>query len=139
MEPTFELFDHTADIGIRASAPTMAELVRPASDGLYAVIGDFVTRGTPQPIQWRLDGDDAAELLRDYLAELLVLFEQEHRIVREPVVETFSNERLIVSAQAIPVDEDKSDFRSEVKAITYHELEIAEIPGGFQATIIVDI
>ena len=42
MEPSFELFDHTADIGIRARAATLPELATVAGQGLYAVIGDLV-------------------------------------------------------------------------------------------------
>jgi len=141
VKPSYELFDHTADMGIRVTAPTMAELVRPASEGLYAVIGQLAPDAAEpaRPVNWRLTGAEPAVLLRDYLAELLMLFERDHRIVREPVVAEFAPDRLAVEAQAFKLDQVRSVYQHEVKAVTYHALEIAVIPGGYRATIIVDI
>ncbi len=139
MDAAYELFDHTADIGIRAMAPTLAGLIAPAAEGLYAVIGELTARGEPEPRTWELTAGDPALLLRDYLAELLNLFERDRRLATEPEVKVFTDTRLVVEAQARPVDEEHSEYHHEVKAITYHGLEIAEISGGFEATIIVDI
>ncbi|MBN2559728.1 MAG: archease [Phycisphaerae bacterium] len=139
MGQVYELFDHTADIGIRARAPTMEGLLRPAAEGLYAVIGELVAGAEAKQMTWKLAGDDAAVLLRDYLAELLVLFEQDRRVVTEPVVKEFTDTLLLVEADAYSIDRDRSAYHREVKAVTYHALEIVEIPGGYQATVIVDI
>ena len=46
MTPGYELFDHTADIGVRVWAPSLAKLIPPASEGLYAVLGELTTFGT---------------------------------------------------------------------------------------------
>jgi len=139
MEPSYEIFDHTADAGIRVFAPTLAGLLAPAGDGLYAVIGELVAGDPCESIGFDLEGSDAAVLLRDYLNELLILFEQDLLCVYRPNVERFDDHHLVVSAQAFPVDRDRSTFHREVKAITYHELDIRTIPGGYEATIIVDI
>jgi len=37
------------------------------------------------------------------------------------------------------IDDRRSVYFREVKAITYHELEICPISGGYEATLIVDI
>lgn len=139
MDAGYELFDHTADIGIRAWAPTMAGLLQPAAEGLYAVIGELEASGAARPRTWELADAEPAVLLRDYLAELVVLFEQERRIATEHDVETFGGGRLVVTASTRAVDPDRSAYHREVKAVTYHALDIAEIPGGYEATIIVDI
>lgn len=139
MQARYELFDHTADIGIRVFAPTMAELIRPAGEGLYAVIGQLVGGGEAEPARWEFKGPEPAILLRDYLGELLVLCEREHRIVEAPAVTAFTARELSVTARTLSLDEEKSVYRREVKAVTYHELAVVRIPGGFQATIIVDI
>ena len=139
MDPHYELFDHTADIGIRARAGTLVGLVRPAVEGLYAVIGDLATCGPPGESSWTLEGDEVSVLLRDYLAELLVLFEVKKRVAVEHAVDAFDEGRLVVRARTLAVDEKRSAYEREVKAITYHALEIVEIDGGYEATIIVDI
>ncbi len=139
MEASYELFDHTADIGIRVWGSSLAELVAPAGEGFYAVIGDVVTGDRCEEISIDLTGDAPEVLLRDYLAELLILFEQDHRIVSDVSVSRFDGDRLTVRAGTVAVDLGRSTLEREVKAITYHALEIRKVPGGFEATIIVDI
>ena len=139
MTPRYELFDHTADLGVRVTAPTLPALVRPATDGLYAAIGEVVARDAPTCWTLELSGDDPSLLLRDYLAELLHLFDTQHRRVTDVDVREFSAERLAVSGQARPIDPAASRLEREVKAVTYHELAIRRIAGGFEAVYIVDI
>lgn len=139
MQPEFSLFDHTADVGVNVWAPTLAELVRPAGDGLYAVIGELVAAETAEAETFDLKGDEAALLLRDYIAELLHRFERQHLRATEVDVEVFDDARLAARCQFARVDMQRSQLEREVKAITYHRLEIKPVAGGFQATYIVDI
>lgn len=140
MTPTmFELFDHTADMGIRARAGTLAGLVAPAAEGLYAVIGNLAGGGRTQHVTFEFAGDDPALLLRDYLSELLLAFDRDRYMAVEHTVREFLPGRLWVEATFCLIDEQNSLYEREVKAVTYHELKIVEISGGFEATIIVDI
>lgn len=139
MEPSFELFDHTADIGIRVRAPTLPELLAPAAEGLYAVIGEVMAGAEADPISLDLTGAEPPSLLRDYLAELLVLFDRDDRRIILLDDPTFDEQRLKVTVRTANVDQDRSVLIREVKAITYHELDIRSIPGGYEASIIVDI
>ena len=139
MEPSFEIFDHTADAGIRIFAPSMPELLAPAGEGLYAVIGELVTTGGTRPVEINLEGSEAPVLLRDYLAELLVLLERDRHMIESLEVSTFTDRQLIATVSSAPVDRQRSAYLREVKAITYHELDIRTIPGGYEATVIVDI
>jgi protein archease len=138
MQAGFELFDHTADIGIRVFAPSMDELAAPAARGLYAVIGELATAGPATPFSLDLSGDDPALLLREYLTELLVFFERDQCVI-EPDSAEFNAEGLSVRGRKLAVDAAKSVYYREVKAITYHELAIRPVTGGYEATIIVDI
>ncbi len=136
----YELFDHTADLGVRVFAPTLPELVAPATDGFYATIGVIhVSRCADAARSFEFTGVDAAVLLRDYLAELLNLFETEHRRLIGVRVHEFTPQRLVVTGQAQPVDQERSSLRREVKAVTYHELAIRPVADGYEATFIVDI
>ncbi len=139
VQPSHEIFDHTADAGIRVYAATLAELLQPAGEGLYAVIGNLVTGSESTRASFDLPGSDAAILLRDYLNELLIIFERDRRCVRSLDVSTFDDHRLAAAAEVARIDTDRSELHREVKAITYHELDIRTIPGGYEATIIVDI
>ncbi len=139
MEPYYELFDHTADMGIRVRAATLPELLAPAGEGLYAVIGELAAGRASEPVAFDLTADDSAYLLRDYLNELLVLFDRDSRRVTSVDVSAFENQRLAATVQTAHVDDERSVFHREVKAVTYHELDVRSIPGGYEATLIVDI
>jgi SHS2 domain-containing protein len=54
-------------------------------------------------------------------------------------VEVFDDRRLAARAATAAVDHERSDFAHEVKAITYHELEVRRTADGFEARVIVDI
>ncbi len=135
----FELFDHTADMGVRVTAPTLAELVAPAIRGLYAVIGEMVATGDGEPRSWELAGHDPALLVRDLLAELLRLFETRRLVAQDVQVAEFTADRLAVGARLRKADPQASDFVREAKAVTYHELQIRTVPAGKELTYIVDI
>lgn len=139
MESRYELFDHTADVGVRVFGAMLPDLVEPAGQGLYAVIGDLLAGNATEPLHFAISGEEPALLLRDYLAELLRLFEMEQQIVTAVTVEEFSNSHIAVTARLCHVDRTRSQYEHEVKAITYHELQIRPVSGGYEATYIVDI
>ena len=139
MQTRYEFFDHTADIGIRVFAATLAGLVQPAGQALYEVIGELAPGGEPEALRLSFSGDEPALLLRDYLAELLRRFETDGQIVTQVEVEEFDDARLAVAARLCRVDRQRSALEREVKAITYHELAIRRSADGYEATCIVDI
>ena len=139
LEARYELFDHTADVGVRVWAPTLAGLASPAVRGLYAVIGELVAGDAAEVVRFELSADEPALLLRDCLAEVLGLFDTRRLMVTAIDVEEFSATRLAAVASAAHVDVARSAFDREVKAVTYHELNVRPVPGGYEATYIVDI
>lgn len=139
MDSSFELFDHTADIGVRVRAATQAGLIEPAIQGLYAVIGDLLPAGTARSETLALSGDDAAYLLRDYLAELLLALERRHEVFELDEVAEFSDQRLVVRGRMSALDSQRSVLEREVKAVTYHELSVRRVADGYEAVFIVDI
>lgn len=140
MVASFELFDHTADMGIRVRAATREGLLWPAAAGLYAAFGELAAATTTTTsFAFQEHGGDAAILLRDFLTELLILFEREHKILTSIDSASFGEDGLVVSGQSADVDLERSVYCREVKAITYHDLGICEVDGEFEATLIVDI
>ncbi len=139
MGPSYELFDHTADIGIRVRADSLEGLLQPASEALYTVIGELFPGGDPSSIAVELSDSESSILLRDYLAELLFLLERDNRLATAVEVARFCDGSLEATVQTERVDPARSVFHHEVKAITYHQLDIVATPGGVEATIIVDI
>lgn len=136
---SFEIFDHTADAGLRIRAAQLSELIEPATRGLYAMIGELVGGEDAEPFKYLSRGHDAAAGLRDYLASLLLLFETRHRVLGAIEASFLSEAEVSVAGRSFSVDAERSVYFREVKAVTYHELAIRAVPGGFEATVIVDI
>ena len=139
MEPSFEIFDHTADAGIRIRASTLPGLLMPAAQGLYAVVGELVPTSEVQPVRFEMEESDEPIMFRDYLGELLILLEREKRMITAIEDAAFDEHHLAATAKAAVVDDQRSAYHREVKAVTYHELDIKVTPEGYEATVIVDI
>lgn len=141
MLPRYELFDHTADLGIRLHAPSLEALIPLAAEALYAVIGELVPeRGAASaPVLLQFSGDSPDTLLRDYLARLLLDFETRHAMFCDVSGREFNNQVLCAEGRFCPIDSTRSIYHREVKAITYHELAMRKTAGGYEATVIVDI
>ncbi len=139
MDAGFEHFEHTADLGTRVWAPSLVALVEPATRGFYSCIGEIVACGGERQVGFEFAGDDPPYLLHDYLTELLHCFETQGRIVGRIGDVQFDDRHLSVRAGLCDVDRDASALQREVKAITYHELDIRQVQNGYEATFIVDI
>ncbi len=137
---TYELFDHTADLGIRVRAASRDAVVPAAVAGLYAAIGDVsaAAEDAGRPLRLEFAGGDGPELLRDLLAEVLRRFESEAAVLSDVAVECFEENRLVVRARRHALSPASTPSR-EVKAVTYHDLALQPTPAGWEFCCIVDI
>jgi SHS2 domain-containing protein len=127
-------------MGIRVRAATREGLIVPAASGLYAAVGELVAdESRCVPFHFCATGHDDAVLLRDFLTELLVLFERSHSILIQVTATSFPPESLTVMGASAPIAPERCVFFREVKAVTYHDLELRRIADGFEAKLIVDI
>ena len=134
-----EHFDHTADLGLRAESPTLNELLAEMASCLTAAMLDnpeAIRPETPQPVT--VAGGDREYLLYDWLRELLTRFERDGMLYGRFDV-TVTSYGLTATVWGEPFDRGRHQLSREVKAVTYHDLSVIEIPGGFRAEAIVDI
>ena len=135
----FELFDHTADLGLRVTAPTLDELFAHAAAGLTSMLVDFPANIRPHDERrFEVVGTDREYLLFDWLRGLLAAFETDRFVPAECEV-TVGEEGLLAVARGEPFDPSRHGLGREVKAITYHALLVEETPAGWRAEVIVDI
>jgi len=134
----FEVFDHTADVGIIAYGRDLAELFANAARGMFHFIID------PSAVQERerrtrtVEADDLEGLLVAWLNDLLVVLNGDGFIPAAFVVEEVTPTRLRAVLAGEPVDPERHRFRMDVKATTYHLLQIRQ-DGGWSARLIFDI
>jgi SHS2 domain-containing protein len=135
----YEVFEHTADVGLRVRAGDLPSLMQDAAQGLFSLIVanlDDVGRTVRRDVA--VSGDAWDYVLFDWLSELLYYFDVERLVFGEFEV------RLVpggIEAVALgePVDPARHLLEHEVKAITYHGLKVEESAGGWLAEFVVDI
>jgi SHS2 domain-containing protein len=137
-----EVFDHTADIGLRIRASSLEELFREAGIGLFElIVGDLRQVRSVQEIKIDLpfSSGEYDYLLFDWLNELLFQFDS-HRLLLCDFNVRLESKRLQAIARGEQLEPARHHLEHEVKAITYHELKVTqESAGGWLAEVIVDI
>jgi len=131
---SWELIDHTGDVGVAARAPTLEELFAECARAMFSLLAV-----APEPAPREVDafpvpGAEPAEELRDFLAELLYRFSAEHRLY-----DSFTAAPGSVAAAWEPYREDRHPLRTELKAVTWHQLEAVRQDGGWRGRVIFDV
>jgi len=132
-------FPTTADIGIWASGPTAGALLEGLGLALYDLFVDPRTVKPREARTVRADGSDPAELAVAFLNALLVLQETDGFLGRRIAARTRGRPPTSVEAvvSGEPFDPARHVGRTEVKAITYHDLLFD--PRAGRARVIVDL
>lgn len=139
----YEYLEHTADIKFRAYGKTLEEVFENSALAMFNVIinTEKVSGNTPKEIF--LKSPDLESLLVDWLSELLYVFEVDEIVFREFRVEKVREEdgEYSITAQALGEEfyPDSHPFETEIKAVTYNQLEIAKTDDGWKAQVVVDI
>lgn len=135
----YEMFEHTADLGLRVRADDLPGLIAEAGRGLTAMLVDNPdsVRAIDE-IVIRVEGDQPEYLLFDWLNELLYRYDSQQWLGREFEVQLDST-GLEGIARGEPVDRGRHQLAREVKAITYHQLIVEQQGDEWQAELIVDI
>jgi SHS2 domain-containing protein len=135
----YELFEHTADLGLRVRAADLDTLFAEAATCLFsAVLEDIGSVRPEQSITVELAGTDREFLLFDWLRDLLLRFDADHMVFGKFEVKV-RDDGLTATAWGEPLDPARHLLAHEVKAITYHELKVVQVEDGWLAEVIVDI
>jgi SHS2 domain-containing protein len=134
-----EVFEHTADLGLRVRAADVDTLFVEAGQALFeAIVTDLATVQPVRRVDIKLEGDDREYLLFDWLKELLYHFDPGHLLLGKFEAHV-GPEGLIGTAWGEPLDRSRHQLEHEVKAITYHGLRVERAADGWLAEVIVDI
>jgi SHS2 domain-containing protein len=132
-------FPTTADVGIWASGPTTAAVFEALGLGLFSLMTDLTRVRERSERAVSASGSDPSALVVAYLSELLLLQQTEGFIGREirahPVGDPPT--AIVASVSGETFDPGRHTSRTEVKAVTLHDLTIDFATG--RARVIVDI
>jgi SHS2 domain-containing protein len=134
-----ELFEHTADLGLRATAPDLPSLfTEMAKCLLSAMVEDPASVQPREEVGIELSSTNREFLLFDWLKELLLRFETDHWLFAAFDVQV-TDAGLTATVRGETYDPERHVLAHEVKAITYHALKVEQHGGEWLAEVIVDI
>jgi SHS2 domain-containing protein len=146
IQMAYEFLDHTADVAIRVTAGTPADLLAEAARAFYAVLLDEESVRRVEPRVERtvdIDGIDGEMVLVDFLNELIYRFDAENLILPEVTVEEArldrGDARLRARLRGERFDPARHRLRTGVKAATYHGLRIEESGGKLTVEVVLDL
>jgi SHS2 domain-containing protein len=139
----FHEIDHTADIGIIATGSTLEEVFATAAFGMLSIIYDELPAQTQLIRTLELQESNLVELIVRWLSEINYQLMVNHFLpvhIRQLQIKEI-NRRYNLQAQLAGLDSMhlRESIRREIKAVTYHQLELERIETGYRARIIFDI
>lgn len=139
----WEVLDHTADAGVVVSGGDRESLFVEALKALTDCVTEVERVRSRERRPVSLAADDVELLLVEWLGEALFHLDSEAFLAGDAHL-TISEEddgALALEGEMIGERHDprRHPHKLEVKAITYHGLEVAEAAGAWRATVIFDI
>lgn len=135
-----EIFEHTADLGLRIRTGTLPELFSEAGTALFELMVENMNEVKPVVHRYvKLDQAKIDLLFFDWLNELLYLSDAEQLVLSQFEVK-ICDTLLEATVRGEPRDEARHQLDHEVKAVTYHQLKLEQEPDGlWMAEVILDI
>jgi SHS2 domain-containing protein len=139
MTRKYELIDHTADFGIRVFGRDGPELFQNAAFAMFDMIAEMQTLTGRCRDSTRITGQDLSDLMVNWLRELLYLWSGREMLIRRTQIDSFPVNALSASLAYDPFDPDVHIIKNEIKAVTYHQIQVIPGPKGWEATVIFDV
>jgi SHS2 domain-containing protein len=121
----YELIEHTADVGVKAYGKTVAEAFEHVAEGMFDIITDESTIDPVGQYDIQLEAPDLEQLLVDWLSQLLFLNDAQNLVFGKFQV-TLTGNRLSAQVFGEKYDTKKHRMGAEIKAVTYHILQVSE-------------
>ncbi|MBN1102974.1 MAG: archease [Deltaproteobacteria bacterium] len=137
--PHYTLLDHTADLALQVEGSDLRDLFENAGTALIDIMVSGTTAANPSPVEVSLSGQDLADLLVRWLGEILYLLQGESLVVTSVDLLHITAERLKAVVRSVPFDPEVHKILAEVKAVTYHQVEVKEVQGRWEARVTLDI
>ncbi len=132
-------FEHTSDIGLAGRGETLGELFETMAEGLAEQIVPRRQVAARQKRKITVVAEDVEALLVDFLAEVMNAIQTDRFIVAAVDVGRISQTSVAAELSGQAYDPARHQFAREIKAVTYHQLEIAQDDDGWTGRVILDI
>lgn len=141
MNINFKQIEHTADVGLEVEADSLSGLFAGAAQGMLEILFGEERHGVEskalKKIPIELNATIREGLLVKWLEEILFLIENKNELPVLFDIKELSATKLVGEVKTVSMRELLP--RLEIKAVTYHNLEIKEKDGRYSVRIIFDV
>ena len=129
----YDIVEHTADIGIKAYGKNLSECFENAAVGMFDIISDTKRIKPVGEYEISLKSDTIEELLVDWLSKLLTISDINNVLFGKFAV-SINEEKCKLNAKVYGenFDSERHTVGKEIKAVTYHILEVNKEKGYVQ-------
>lgn len=142
MEKKFEYLEHTADVKFRAYGNSLEEAFASAAEAMFSSMIDLSTVLPERELAISLEAESLEDLLYDWLSELLFHFDANYIIFKKFEVEKIfeSNGKFLIEARVSgeQIDLEKHKFHLQVKAVTFHDMQIIRSNNRWEIQVLLD-
>lgn len=135
---SYEVLDHTADTGVSAKARSLEELVETLATGMFSLMTPVSPCPATAKVEFEVRAKTNVELVYECLSELLYLAEVEDLMFCEFVVRATEPGFLKVFAGGVPTRQT-DPAGPPIKAVTYHQIEVAQTGDGWHGKVYFDV
>jgi len=135
----YELLAHTADIGVTACGRDMKEAFVNAARGLFGIIAEPHGVQARESIPVEVSAPDREALLVNWLNELIYLSSTREMLFSNFDIKSLSDTELSATVRGEKIDRSRHRLIREVKATTYHKLDVEQDADGWRVQVIFDI
>ena len=117
----------------------LRSLFENAGEAFFRLITDVDKVRARIQKQIEIPGESLERLMVDWLSELLYFHDVESLLFRRFKVESIGANGLKAIAKGEPFREGVHVIKTEVKAVTYHQIQVKQAGDGWRAQIIFDL
>lgn len=117
----------------------MAEVFEGCALGMMSLMVDLSTVEPAERVRLEAVGRDRVSLLVSWLAEILFKVETEWRLFRDFQISELTESKVAGWGWGEALDPGRHELELEIKAPTYHMLELEESQGRWTARVIFDV
>ena len=139
MDADIIILNHTADLGIMVHGTDIKNIFERAALAMTQIMVMSRSAAKANSIKLSLDGQDLAELMVLWLGEILYLFEGEKKVVTGIGIDFISPSHLDATLESVSFDPQLHEILREIKAVTYHQIEVTKKDDCWEARIFFDL
>lgn len=139
----YRFLEHTSDAYIEAWGPTLEEAFAESAESLFETMLSLEKVDPQTETRLNASGHDEKELLYNWLETLLLEFDINGNVYSkfdiEPITHDTSSLTLYATVKGEKYQPQKHGSKEEVKAVTYHQMEIQKQPDRTTLRFILDL